>query len=282
MVSAKDIIIPPDCDLRDFRFMPLEVERLRRSKAWLIAKRQPELGFYMMNLWMAVWHEVPAASIEDDDDVLADAAMCDPKKWAKVREHVLRGWVKGSDGRLYHPVVAEKAREAWADKQAYRKRTAAARAAKQQRRGRSVTDDATDDDAGYATDIATSTVTEPVTDDVTALKGEVREREGKGKGYLDTPKPPPSGGFDDRKNGEGSPRANGTNPRAVARSQRTAAADLVSEPPWEARCRSWVKGLRWDPMWGPDPSEPNCHAPLEIVERARRQKASPSGLRASA
>lgn len=109
-------LVPPDCDLRDFRFMPVDVERLRRSKAWLIAKRNPELGFYMMNLWMVSWHELPAASLEDDDDVLADAAMCDIKRWAKVKDTVLRGWVKGDDGRLYHPVVAEKARDAWEGK----------------------------------------------------------------------------------------------------------------------------------------------------------------------
>src|ERR1700744_2121165 len=113
-------LVPVDCDLRDFRFMPLEVERLRRSKAWLICKRQPELAFHMVNLWMASWHEMPAASLEDDDDVLADAAVCEPKPWARLRETILRGWVKCSDGRLYHPVVAEKARESWAERQAYR------------------------------------------------------------------------------------------------------------------------------------------------------------------
>jgi len=32
--------VPPDADLTDFKFMPLEVERLRRSRAWLICKRR--------------------------------------------------------------------------------------------------------------------------------------------------------------------------------------------------------------------------------------------------
>lgn len=96
--------------------MPLMVTRLRKSKAWVKARRNPALGFYMLNLWMFSWHEVPAGSMEDDDDVLADAAMCDPSKWGKVREDVLRGWVKCDDGRLYHPVVAERVLEAWASK----------------------------------------------------------------------------------------------------------------------------------------------------------------------
>ncbi len=105
--------VPPDADLTDFKFMPLEVARLRRSKAWLICKRRPELAFYMLNLWTASWHERPAGSLEDDDDVLADAAMCSPEKWPKVRGEVMRGWVKHFDGRLYHPVVAEKVNDSW-------------------------------------------------------------------------------------------------------------------------------------------------------------------------
>jgi len=100
--------VPADADLSDFKFMPLEVARLRRSKAWLICKRKPELAFYMLNLWTASWHERPAGSLEDDDDVLADAAMCSADKWPKVRADAMRGWAKCCDGRLYHPVVAEK------------------------------------------------------------------------------------------------------------------------------------------------------------------------------
>ncbi len=96
--------------------MPLEVLRLRRSKAWLICKRRPELAFYLINLWTAAWHERPAGSLEHDDDVLADLAMCPPKDWTKVRKDVLRGWVKCSDGRIYHPVVVEKVRDAWRSK----------------------------------------------------------------------------------------------------------------------------------------------------------------------
>lgn len=113
MSDLPDPFTPPDCDLRGFPYMPLLVSRLRRSKAWLMAKRQPELGFYMMNLWTGSWHEYPAASLEDDNDVLADMAMCTPARWEKCRDAAMHGWVKCSDGRWYHPVVAEQAIEAW-------------------------------------------------------------------------------------------------------------------------------------------------------------------------
>lgn len=120
-------LTPPNCDLSDFAFMPLVIQRLRRSRAWLKCKRNPALAFYMVNLWTACWHEVPAGSLENDDDVLADFAMCDPAKWAKVKGDVLHGWVLCDDGRLYHPTVSEKARESWDAKLDQRWRTECAR-----------------------------------------------------------------------------------------------------------------------------------------------------------
>jgi uncharacterized protein YdaU (DUF1376 family) len=160
MTELPEPLVPADVDLRGMPFMPLYIDRLQKSKAWLLCKRRPELAFFLMNLWMRSWQEVPAASLEDDEDVLADAAMVDHKTWSKVRADALRGWVKCSDGRLYHPVVAELAVEAWGQRQAYRERTAKARQARQQRRGSADKENVTDPD--------TVSVTEPVT----ALKGE--------------------------------------------------------------------------------------------------------------
>jgi hypothetical protein len=60
--------------------------------------------------------------------------MCDPAHWPSVRADVLRGWIKCRDGRLYHPVVVDKAKDAWRRKCAQRTRTEAARAAKKLRK----------------------------------------------------------------------------------------------------------------------------------------------------
>lgn len=106
-------LVPSECDIDDFRFMPLEIERLRKSKAWLKCRRRPELAYYMLNLWMRAYHEKPAGSIENDDDVLADAAACSPVDFPAIRGDLLRGWIACSDGRLYHPVVCEKVLEGW-------------------------------------------------------------------------------------------------------------------------------------------------------------------------
>jgi uncharacterized protein YdaU (DUF1376 family) len=143
-------------DLRTFPYMPLYISRLQRSKAWLSCKREPELAFYMINLWMRSWHEVPSGTLEDDDDVLADAAMCDLKVWARVKAKVMRGWVKTENGRLSHPVVAEVADASlnWKQKQRQRTKPAreAARLARAQKADKPATDTVTDSSHTSVTD----------------------------------------------------------------------------------------------------------------------------------
>lgn len=123
-------LTPADCDLQDFAFMPLDVARLRDSE--LASNETPEACWAAVLLWAASWHQVPAASIPDDDMWIAKQAGYQlrgkiDKAWAQVRAGALRGWVKCSDGRLYHPVVAEKARDAWQAKLEQRWRTECAR-----------------------------------------------------------------------------------------------------------------------------------------------------------
>jgi hypothetical protein len=113
-------LTPADCDLTDFAFMPLEVARLRGSD--LASTESPEACWAALMLWSASWHNVPAASLSDDERVLAKAAGYgrDVKAWRKVSAAALRGFQKASDGLLYHPVVAVKALEAWIEKLAQR------------------------------------------------------------------------------------------------------------------------------------------------------------------
>lgn len=186
--STRPPLVPADCDLRDFPFMPLQVSRLRRSKAWLKAKRQPALAFYMVNLWTASWHDFPASSLENDQDVLADLAMCPPDKWAKVREDVLHGWILCSDGRLYNPTVAEQALEAWKAKTAQRTRTEAARVALAEKRRLAELARA-EGEKGSVTETVTDPGTATVTDIATDSKGQ-RQGEGQGQGDLLPPKTP--------------------------------------------------------------------------------------------
>jgi uncharacterized protein YdaU (DUF1376 family) len=112
LIDAPAPLTPADLDLSALEYMPLKIERLKRSAAWIKAKRNPELGFYLINIWTAAYMQKPAASLPDDDDLLCDAAMCEPRRWPKVKEIVMRGFILCADGRWYHQFVAELALEA--------------------------------------------------------------------------------------------------------------------------------------------------------------------------
>jgi len=112
-------LVPAGIDLSDFTFMPLDVRRLRDSRIAATARGEEFMAAVL--LWCASWHQIPAASLPDDDVELAALAGFGRvlKEWKKVRDGALHGWVKCSDGRLYHPVIAEKACESWNSKMAY-------------------------------------------------------------------------------------------------------------------------------------------------------------------
>jgi len=135
--SPQPPLTQPGCDLTDFPFMPLDVARLRDSG--LAANETPEACWAAVLLWCASWHQVPAASIPQDEHWIARTAGYGQRgkidqAWKRVREGALRGWVTCSDGRLYHPVVASKAIEAWGAKLRQRWSTECARIKKHNER----------------------------------------------------------------------------------------------------------------------------------------------------
>jgi hypothetical protein len=115
-------LVPADVDLRGMPYMPLFGDRLFKSTTWIEAR--PEARAAALQLyWHAFAHEVPAASLPDNERVLADHAGLSPTVFRRARSQVLRGWVKCSDGRLYHPVLAEIANEAWRGRVSHRARS---------------------------------------------------------------------------------------------------------------------------------------------------------------
>ncbi len=119
-------LTPAGLDLRDFPYMPLDVVRLRDSDLAILSSGEGFRAAVM--LWCAAWHQVPAASLPNDDRLLANLAGFgrDIKGWKAVRDEALRGFIECNDGRLYHRVIAEKAIEAMDAKEKQRLRTQAA------------------------------------------------------------------------------------------------------------------------------------------------------------
>ena len=125
-----DPLVPPEVDLRGYEFMPYYGDRLRDSD---LNSRATDAEYRAAhNLWWSAWKQVPAASLPDDDTVLARLADLgrDLKSWQKVRDVALRGFIKCSDGRFYHKVLSPLAIEAFEFRNTQRNRTEAARKAK--------------------------------------------------------------------------------------------------------------------------------------------------------
>lgn len=110
-------LVPLDVDLRGFPGFVLDVDRLLASE--LFALCTPEQGWAAFTLWCRAWKQTPPGSMPNDERLLA-AFSGAGKRWPKVRDMALRGFVKCSDGRLYHQVLCEQAMDAWGKRQAYR------------------------------------------------------------------------------------------------------------------------------------------------------------------
>ncbi len=113
--------VPAEVDCRGLPFMPLDVVRLLDSDIFALSSGEEFKA--AVALWCKAWLQVPAGSLPDDDRVLAHLSGAGAR-WRKVREMALRGFVKCSDGRLYHRVVCEKALDAWERRVAQRHKAA--------------------------------------------------------------------------------------------------------------------------------------------------------------
>ncbi|MEI7443286.1 MAG: DUF1376 domain-containing protein [Burkholderiales bacterium] len=163
--------LPAEVDLRDFAYMPLDVRRLLTSETWVLGRAEEKVA--AINLWCESWHQVPSGSLPDNDRMLAHLSQAGAA-WKKVRGHAMRGWVLCSDGRWYHPVIVEKARESWEKKVAQRQRTQ--RATQARWKGKPPPDDpGPPSGTDSVTETSTDSATDSVTDPVTFTKGEGRE-----------------------------------------------------------------------------------------------------------
>jgi hypothetical protein len=106
-------LTPPDCDLRGLTWMRLDGDRLFASDTWLHAS--PIGRNVALVLWWASWKQCPAASLPASDVALAQIAGYGfaLDAFLAIKEEAMRGFVLCSDGRLYHPVVAKLALEAF-------------------------------------------------------------------------------------------------------------------------------------------------------------------------
>ena len=113
-----DPLTPPDCDLSSYDWFPLKYRLLQQSEWWLSASDLARSR--NIDLWTEAYAQVPAASLPDNDVVLARFAGFgrDVAGFRIVKAELLAPWTLCSDGRWYHPTLAEVASEAWLGRQA--------------------------------------------------------------------------------------------------------------------------------------------------------------------
>jgi hypothetical protein len=123
----------------------LNVERFLGSE--LVAISSHEVIAASVMLWCRAWKQTPAASLTDDDRVLAAFCRLPETRFKKLRNDILRGFIKCSDGRLYHRVLANEATRAYAKKTAFqRKRETDSERLRKWRQSRGETRDETHSD----------------------------------------------------------------------------------------------------------------------------------------
>lgn len=105
MSEQPEPLTPPDCDCRGLPFMPLEVSRLIDSDFTALSTGDEFKAGLV--LWAKSWSQTPAASLPADDRILARLVGCSLSDWLRVKDMALHNWVLCSDGRFYHPVIAD-------------------------------------------------------------------------------------------------------------------------------------------------------------------------------
>lgn len=148
MTDAPSPLTPPDCDCTDLDGFMLNTERLMSSE--LVAVSSLEVIGAAVLLWARAWKQRPAASLPDDERVIAAFCKMSLARFRKVRDEVMRGFVLCSDGRWYHQFLAAEALRASERKAAYRKRREAdARRLKEWRERRDRNDRETPDETRF-------------------------------------------------------------------------------------------------------------------------------------
>jgi len=107
VTELPDPLVPADCDLRGLQWMPYYGAALAGSD---FNAAVSDAGYRAAhNLWWACWHQVPAASLPDDDIALARFADLgrDIRRWRKLKNEALHAFTLCKDGRLYHRFLAK-------------------------------------------------------------------------------------------------------------------------------------------------------------------------------
>lgn len=105
-------LIPAEIDLRQLPWFPILRRRLFTSHFHTHATNEEWRAG--VTLWIKSYDQSPSGSLPNDDGELwrLAAVKGNARTWRRIKPMVLHGWVLCSDGRFYHPLIAELVTEA--------------------------------------------------------------------------------------------------------------------------------------------------------------------------
>ena len=103
------LISDPSLDLRKYDWFPLYGDRLLPSD--FVLQVSDEVLGVSVKLWCHAWKQVPAASLPNNDRVIASMLGRDLDSWRKLKRTAMAAWVLCTDDRWYHPTMVKVALE---------------------------------------------------------------------------------------------------------------------------------------------------------------------------
>lgn len=123
-MSDREPPYPADARAKGWRF-ELDLERVVQSDTWALAK--PQIRPWLFMLWTTAWQQTPCGSLPADDELIIVRLGIEPELFNQHKEHLMRGWWKASDGRLYHQTITQLVLQMLEKKESERTRKAAYR-----------------------------------------------------------------------------------------------------------------------------------------------------------
>lgn len=88
----------------------VDLQRIHQSRTWVLCP--PAYRPWLLMLWLESWASIPAGTYPaDDDEMIAARIGMDLDDFTARRRALLRGWVRHSDGLLYHPYITSQVLE---------------------------------------------------------------------------------------------------------------------------------------------------------------------------
>ena len=103
------------CDIRDAKFISSLANVF--SSASLAGARSKQAGHALFTLLALSMVQIPAASIEADDETIANLCFLSAKEWSEVKKQVLKHFTHCDDGRYYSNALSPIVNDIYADKQ---------------------------------------------------------------------------------------------------------------------------------------------------------------------